>query len=122
MKILKLALETPELEAQKRFYTSVLALPLQADDPQSFTVQAGQTQLIFQATSRPDVVYHFAFTIPCNQFVQAKQWLLERVPLLKDQEADQFRSSYWPGYQTYFRDAASNILEFIAPEELPIEA
>ncbi|MBO0791391.1 MAG: hypothetical protein J2P36_10640 [Ktedonobacteraceae bacterium] len=26
------------------------------------------------------------------------------------------------GYQIYFRDAANNILEFIAPEELPIEA
>ncbi len=122
MRILELTLATPAIEAQKHFYTSILGLPLLTEYSQSFTVQAGQTRLTFQATSQLDVVYHFAFNIPRNQFAQAKQWLLERVPLLKEGEADQFRASRWPGYLMYFRDAANNILEFIAPEELPIEA
>jgi catechol 2,3-dioxygenase-like lactoylglutathione lyase family enzyme len=122
MKIVELALVTPNLATQKTFYTAILELPLIEESAQRFTVQAGRTRLTFHATTQDDVVYHFACTIPRNQFVSAKHWLGDRVSLLTEGDADEFRSSYWPGYQTYFRDAANNILEFIAPDDLPIEA
>jgi catechol-2,3-dioxygenase len=122
MQIVKLALLTPNLARQKTFYTAVLGWSLVHESAQRFTVQAGQTRLTFDATTRDDVVYHFACTIPRHQFGSAKRWLADRVSLLTDGDADEFRSSYWPGYQSYFRDAANNILEFIAPDDLPIEA
>jgi catechol 2,3-dioxygenase-like lactoylglutathione lyase family enzyme len=122
MKIVALTLVTPNLATQRSFYTTVLGLPLLHESAQRFTVQAGQTRLTFHTTMQDDIVYHFAFTIPRNQFVSAKHWLGDRVSLLSEGDADEFRSSYWPGYQTYFRDAANNILEFIAPDDLPIEA
>src|SRR6266704_3264721 len=103
MKIVKLVLLTSELEAQRRFYTATLGLPLLEEGARSFTAQAGWTRLTFQTTTQRDVVYHFAFTIPRNQFANAKHWLTERVPLLTEGDVDEFRSSYWPGYQTYFR-------------------
>ncbi|QBD75910.1 hypothetical protein EPA93_07760 [Ktedonosporobacter rubrisoli] len=122
MKFVELTLATTELAAQRNFYTSHLSLPLLAETEQSFTVLVGQSKLTFQATTQPDVNYHFAFNIPSNQFAQAKQWLQERVTLLKEGDKDEFNSSFWPGHQIYFRDAANNILELIAPEELPSEA
>jgi len=79
-------------------------------------VQAGETELVFiQSDNDFGGAYHFAFNIPANQFTEAKNWIASRQPLLRDVEGkDEFVSKTWTSHSVYFKDAAGNVLEFIA--------
>ena len=81
MHIQELSLHTRHLAGQKAFYRIILGLPLLAETADSFTIQAGTTRLRFQE-GQQDVLYHVAFTIPRNTFIQAKSWLRELYWLL----------------------------------------
>ncbi len=70
-----LSLHTRHLAEQQAFYFTTLGFPLLAETADSFTMQAGTTRLRFQQ-GQHDVLYHLAFTIPRNTFLQAKSWLL----------------------------------------------
>jgi hypothetical protein len=117
MFIQELSLQTQHLAEQKAFYSTTLGLPLLAETADSFIVQAGATQLRFQAT-RQDVLYHVAFTIPRNTFTTAKSWLSERAPLLRKDGEDEFFFANINALSLYFCDAANNILEFIVHYDL----
>jgi hypothetical protein len=66
-----------------------------------------------------DGAYHFAFNIPENQIRSAKEWLMPRTVLLKDEQGnDYFQHSGWNSEAVYFKDPAGNILEFIARHDL----
>ena len=113
MHIQELSLHTRHLADQKAFYGTTLGLPLLAETADAFTIQAGATRLRFQGTQQ-DVLYHVAFTIPRNTFLQAKSWLRERVPLLHTKDgADEIFFGGINARSLYFCDAANNILEFI---------
>jgi len=59
--------------------------------------------------------YHLAFNIPENRFNEAKAWITSCQPLLRDVEGnDEFVSKTWNSHSVYFKDAAGNVLEFIA--------
>lgn len=115
MWIKRLELLTSNLPTQLEYYQTVLQLParLEAD---SLIIQAGRTELIFNLS--PDGragQYHFCFNIPENQFTESKKWLSARTPLLQDENGkDEFESESWNSNSLYFKDAAGNILEFIA--------
>ena len=115
MLINKIELSAFDLIAQRDFYANVLELPAHLEG-NSLLVKAGKTDLIFnQAPSGWVGAYHFCFNIPENQFPHAKAWLSARIPLLKDIEGkDEFPSESWNSTSLYFKDAAGNILEFIA--------
>lgn len=119
MLITRLQLLTSDLIAQKEYYANVLELPTRLAN-QSVMVEAGKTHLVFtQAPPEWRGAYHFCFNIPENQFVQAKAWISERIPLLKDSKGnDEFQSNSWNALSLYFKDAAGNILEFIARHNL----
>lgn len=119
MKITTLELPTKDLQAQLNFYANVLELPVQLS-AEKLEVQAGATQLIFtQASADFDGAYHFAFNIPANQFHASKEWLARRTPILHDKSGkEEFESESWNSYSLYFKDAAGNILEFIARHNL----
>lgn len=71
-----------------------------------------------------DGAYHFAFNIPETQLLNAKAWIASRVPLLCDENGrDDFDSTNWNSHSVYFKDAAGNVLEFIARRDLknPVE-
>ena len=122
MNITYLELPTKDLIAQRNFYSHVLELPVHVSD-ERVEVQAGETDLIFmQADPDFDGAYHFAFNIPENQFHAAKAWILERIPLLHDEnEQDEFTSESWNSQSVYFKDVAGNVLEFIARHNLKNE-
>ena len=129
MRIQELVLQTHRLTDQKDFYCLTLGLPLLAETADSFTVQAGTTHLRFQQTES-DVLYHLAFTIPRNAFAQAKSWLQERVPLLRNQHGedeifseylDARSSEHFDTRSLYFCDAAHDILELIVHYSLSHE-
>jgi hypothetical protein len=119
MNITKLELLTVDLGAQKHFYENILELPVKLTSS-NLEVRAGQTELIFtQAPADFDEAYHFAFNIPENQFRAAKKWISERIPLLRDESGkDEFNSESWNSDSVYFKDAAGNVLEFIARHNL----
>ena len=119
MNIAYLELPTKGLPAQRDFYSKLLELPLQVSESK-LEVQAGKTTLVFtRAQSGFDGAYHFAFNIPENQFRAAKAWISGRIPILHDETGkDEFASESWNSSSVYFKDAAGNVLEFIARHNL----
>ncbi|HUM24629.1 MAG TPA: hypothetical protein PKN81_00225 [Anaerolineales bacterium] len=115
MFINRLELPALDLIAQRDYYANVLELPVHLEGD-SLLVKAGKTDLIFtQAPPQWEGAYHFCFNIPENQFPYAKAWLSARIPLVKDDKGnDEFNSQSWNSTSLYFKDAAGNILEFIA--------
>lgn len=119
MKITRLRLRTPNLPAQKEFYSTLLELPArQAGD--ILHIQAGQSGLIFTPAPQDWAgAYHFCFNIPKDSFSAAKEWISARLPLLKDDNGnDEFHSNTWNADSLYFKDPAGNILEFIARHDI----
>lgn len=114
-----LELPTLDLRVQKDFYADNLELPVKLA-ASGLMIQAGKTGILFtQAASNFDGAYHFAFNIPENQFHASKEWISHRVPLLRDESgADEFASESWNSHSVYFKDAAGNVLEFIAHHNL----
>lgn len=119
MNITYLELPAKDLTAQRDFYVKVLELPAELSTDK-LEVKVGQSTLVFtQADSNFDGAYHFAFNIPENQFTAAKAWISERIPLLQDVDGkDEFTSITWNSRSVYFKDAAGNVLEFIARHNL----
>jgi catechol-2,3-dioxygenase len=119
MKILELEISSVDLPAQRDFYTHVLELSTTLDSS-ILEVQAGKTILRFtQAPSEFIGAYHFAFNIPENQYQPAKQWIRSRLALLRDKSGQEdFESKSWNSISLYFLDAAGNVLEFIARQNL----
>ncbi len=119
MNIMKLELLTADLWAQKDFYANILKLPVKLT-ASGLEVKAGRTDLLFtQAPTDFDGAYHFAFNIPENQFHAAKEWIISRIPLLRDENGkDEFESESWNSQSVYFKDVAGNVLEFIARHNL----
>jgi len=122
MRIVELTLQSKDIAAQRAFYHDLLGLPVIADGGQQITFQAGHTQLRFeQANSALPSVYHFAFNIPENQFMQAKDWLTARTPLAvspEDPQKEVYDFTDWNAHAFYFLDADGNIAEFIARHNL----
>ncbi len=119
MNITTLELSAKDLETQRDFYANILELPAKLDSA-TLEVKAGKSDLRFmQAPTEFDGAYHFAFNIPENQFDAAKKWISERIPLLRDENGqDEFESKNWNSHSVYFKDAAGNVLEFIARHNL----
>lgn len=101
------------------YYANILDLQVNLT-AEKLEVQVGKTELVFtQADSDFDGAYHFAFNIPENQFHKAKDWIAARVPLLSDVDGnDEFAFDSWNSISVYFKDAAGNVLEFIARHNL----
>jgi catechol-2,3-dioxygenase len=115
--ILELRLATHRLPDIRDFYLNTLGFPLLAESPNSVTLGAGETRLVFDQGDPAQ--YHVAFNIPEKQFAEAKRWVMERVPLLRIQDKDEIHWSAWNAHALYFLDPAGNIMEFIARHNLP---
>lgn len=119
MIVTQLRLAARDLSRQRAFYADSLDLPVTDRTSQSFSVRAGTTELVFEASPKARGVYHVAFNIPENQLSDAKRWLVGRAALLTEDGEDEFESESWNAQMVYFRDADGNILELIAPHDLP---
>jgi catechol-2,3-dioxygenase len=122
MNITRLELLSADLEAQKDFYANILELPVRRDST-ILEVKAGKTELLFTEAPEFDGAYHFAFNIPQNQFASAKTWISSRLSLLREENGnDEFHSENWNSSSVYFKDAAGNVLEFIARHNLRMQS
>lgn len=122
------------------FYGETLGLPLLAEAPGEITFAAGETRLTFLAPEsgrrgKPDDAqggpfYHFAFNIPENKLLQAREWQLRRTPLVPPGEGlagtardpryppDVVRFPHWNAHSVFFWDPAGNLVEHIARHDL----
>lgn len=117
MIIEKLMLLTEKATRILPFYRDVLALPVIRSEKDSFTVQAGWSELTFQETgdqAAEAYCYHFAFTIPENKLEEAKKWIEALVPIGTEAGQDVSYSESWNSHSVYFEDPSGNILELIA--------
>ena len=119
MNITYLELTTNDLHVQWEYYSKVLELPVRMFE-NCLQVITRSTEIIFtKADTDFEGAYHFAFNIPENQIRKAKKWISSRTPLLTDIEGkDEFHSDNWNSKSIYFKDAAGNVLEFIARHNL----
>ncbi|MGM0836703.1 MAG: VOC family protein [Bacillota bacterium] len=118
MKIANVILETTKLIKMKNFYTSILGLPLNLENADSFSVQAGFSRLTFVASERRPY-YHLAFRTNEMHFDQFYSILENTSLLLPDEHGS--TSLFWKGKQMYFHDPEGNVLEILA-RDIPIYA
>jgi catechol 2,3-dioxygenase-like lactoylglutathione lyase family enzyme len=119
MRIQQLLLETSDIAGLKTFYQGLLGLPVTTDE-RNIMIQTGSSQLEFRETRQGHPFYHFAFTIPANAIIKAKDWLKDKVELIwiseyKNEIADFVN---WHAKSVYFFDPAGNIVELIARFDL----
>lgn len=115
-------LQSARLDELRRFYTKTLGIPLLGEDERRISLAFGKTTIHFdEAAQGDDPFYHFAFNIPENKFAEAKAWLRDRCPLLKDNRsgADELYFRDWDAHAVYFEDPGGNIAELIARHTLP---
>ena len=69
MKILRIVLETSNIEKMKQFYTEMLEMPILRVKENFFTVRAGSTHITFQQGSTDEArLYHFALSTNLSFF------------------------------------------------------
>jgi catechol 2,3-dioxygenase-like lactoylglutathione lyase family enzyme len=121
MKIAHLTLKTQALDTLREFYVDHLGLHLLEETDGSFTLDAGESRLMFVADDEEDAYrYHFAFNIPYNQMMDAELWLAQRVNLIIPEGATDawVEHTDWQAEALYFADPAGNIVEFIGRQRL----
>ncbi len=131
---IRLLTSTP-LAEMRRFYESLLGFPVIESRADLVAFGAGATRLEFRpvAPGEPGAegaFYHFAFNIPRNKIRLAREWQLERTPLVPtpialrdpDYPDDVRHFSHWNAHSVFFFDPAFNIVEYIARHDLPGDA
>lgn len=121
-------LTATSLNELKKFYTSLIGLPLVSEQTGLFTIRAGETTVSFIQTSAKDETpcYHFAFNIPENKILKAREWQLKRTALsatpsqLVDENypKDIRHFQHWNAHSVFFWDPAGNLVEYIARHDL----
>lgn len=120
MQLIEVQLLTDDLTAQRHFYAGALGLPVLEASEERLALRAGRSRLTFRPEpAGRSACCHFAFTIPENQFPQAKAWLSARASLVRDSAGrDEFNFEAWNAHAMYCYDPAGNIVELIARHDL----
>ncbi len=114
----EIKLKTADPESLKHFYANTLGVHLASEGDGLFSLQIGTTLLTFERDTGGHPYYHYAFNIPENRFKEAKAWLMERVPLNREDGEDEADFVSWNAHAVYFEDPAGNIVELIARHNL----
>ena len=112
----------------KKFYVDTIGLRLLSEQSDRFSFQAGETTIRFIKTKARDAApfYHFAFNIPENKILKAREWQLKRTALsatpsqLVDENypKDIRHFLHWNAHSVFFWDPAGNLVEYIARHDL----
>jgi catechol-2,3-dioxygenase len=110
------------------FYHKLLGLGAAEQKPDRLTVEAGRTRLTFvnAPAGGEKPFYHFAFNIPENKAIAARDWQAKRTPLLPIPQAlrdpkypdDVVHYRHWNAHSVFFFDPAGNVVEYIARHDL----
>jgi len=129
---LRLATAAP-LTEMKEFYRGLLGFRVLEEKPGELTFRAGASRLTFihvdsdhLDSDQENPFYHFAFNIPENKILAAREWQKKRTKLippgenLRDPEfpADVVDFSHWNAHSVFFWDPGGNLVEYIARHDL----
>lgn len=128
IKSLRLHTAAP-LAAMKNYYVDLLGLGVLEESPRELTIKAGETPITFvgiEPGTSGSPFYHFAFNIPQNKLLAAREWQKKRTALippyarLRDPQFpdDVVHFSSWNAHSIFFWDPAGNLLEYIARHDL----
>ncbi len=116
------------LARMRHFYHGLLGLPVVDEGSERLTIAAGETRLTFlgMSSEEPGPFYHFAFNIPENKVLAAREWQKKRSPLLPIPERlrdpkypdDVVHFRNWNAHSVFFFDPAGNVVEYIARHDL----
>ena len=119
---------TVSLDELKKFYTSLIGLPLVSEQTDRFMIHAGETTISFIKTNEKSAApfYHFAFNIPENKILKAREWQLKRTALSEtplqlidpSYPKDIRHFQHWNAHSVFFWDPAGNLVEYIARHDL----
>lgn len=132
--IQQLRLQTAQsLDVMRRFYVDKLEFTLVDQTQTELTVAVGGSRLTFvHAIAEPPQMdgshgdtgpfYHFAFNIPQNKLLAARDWQLQRSSLINPRPTlldphfpkDVWHFCHWHAHSIFFWDPARNIVEYIA--------
>ncbi|MGZ7440450.1 VOC family protein [Paenibacillus sp. TH7-28] len=115
-------MKTNKFSELKSFYRDVLRFPILEETNTSFSVDAGETVVIYESGDL-HTFYHYAFFVNKAHFDRILEKIVEHSPLLADETGQtEFMSGVWKRKQVYFKDAQGNILEILPTgEELSAE-
>lgn len=121
MRVREVRVGTAWLAEMRRFYGEVLGLPVAPrDDGAAFEARVGPSTLVFEAAAPDDEgVCHFAFNVPENQIVEARDWIRPRAPILPDGAEEIVDFASWNAHAVYFQDPGGHVVELIARHALP---
>lgn len=115
MNIHEIQLQSADILSTQRFYEKTLGMKIFYANESTLKISAGLSTLIFHKTQNKNPYYHFAFTIPANQFEEAHAWASQRVSLLPVTAGNTVADfKNWNAKAFYFYDNNRNIVEFIA--------
>ncbi len=118
MRIRNVTLCAAHPEELRKFYSTIMELPIKDVRQDGFVVQVGLSNLTFEraADSRENPFYHYAIDISNNKLEEAIHWLGDRGVRLNElpNASTSYYSRSWDSTSIYFYDQAGNILEFIA--------
>lgn len=117
MQIHELKIYSPNLKAQKEFYTNLLGLELVEEESEFISIQIGTSVLKIQYKAET-TLYHFAINIPANKDIEALAWLKSKVEILLDDSNEIQDFDFWNAKAVYFYDEDRNIVELIARKNL----
>lgn len=126
MKLLDIELYTANLSATRRFYVRQLGLPLIDHSASHLTVLVGWTRLTFRHTHQPVAPYHLAINVPRGSLEVIMYYF--DLSYLDTQRPGQTIAEFadWRARACYFYESpetprTSNLIEFIARTELPLD-
>ncbi|MCO4292961.1 hypothetical protein NF867_08815 [Solitalea sp. MAHUQ-68] len=116
MKLLRVKLQTSDLELVEQFYCKQLGLKGSKTEGE-LLIEIGSTLLVFHPSDENDKpYYHFAINIPKNQLTEAISYIGPFVSLLKVNSVGDIIADFrnWNAKSVYFIDPVGNIVELIA--------
>ena len=119
MKITKAFLYVDNIERTKNFYVETLGFNKLSETTTSFEIQVGSSIIGFELDPLYESKqYHFAFNIPENLFIEAKEWIKRHTSLLIHREKDEIFFESINAHSVYFYDSEENVVELIARHAL----
>jgi hypothetical protein len=120
-------LTSAPMDQMREFYKHKLEMEIVHYSSKEMTILGGKTPITFiRDEDAADPWYHFAFNIPENKILKAREWHLERTPLIpapwndptENYPDDVRHFHHWNSHSLFFWDPAGNLLEYIARHDM----
>lgn len=120
------------LKSLREFYNGKIGFEVLEESEKRLTIAGGKTAITFLKVESTDSFpwYHFAFNIPQNKILPAREWHLKRGPLIETPPHQRDPSypndvryfGHWNAHSLFFWDPAGNLVEYIARHDMDNDA